>query len=255
MDAVDAMHALPHSHEAAKDRGAHALSVRGLHVHYGKVCALHDVSFETHCGRALALVGANGAGKSSLMKAIVRLTPSTSGAVWWRGRPIEASTHEIAYLPQREKIDWNFPLTVRGLVEMGRYAHVGILGRFGAADRAAVDRALSLMAIEDIAERQINALSGGQQQRAFIARALAQDAHVLLLDEPYAGLDQPSQDTLTALLKELAHNGSLIIAAHHDLRSVGAIFDEVLLLNGACVAYGAPQDVMTTANIQKAFGT
>ncbi|MCE9612686.1 MAG: metal ABC transporter ATP-binding protein [Lentisphaerae bacterium] len=242
-------------HEARHETGPHTLSVKGLHVHYGNVCALRDVTFETHCGQAVALVGANGAGKSSLMKAIVGLTPSTSGTLWWRGQPISTSTHEIAYLPQREKVDWTFPVTVRGLVEMGRYAQVGLWRPYRAADRAAVERALARMAITDIQDRQINALSGGQQQRAFIARALAQEAHVLLLDEPYAGLDQPSQDTLTALLQELARQGCLIMAAHHDLRSVGDIFDTVLVLNRALIACGPPREVMTPDNLRKAFGT
>lgn len=254
MDAVDPIHAMPHVHETGSDAGPHTLAVRGLHVHYGQVCALHNVSFQTCCGRTVALVGGNGGGKSSLMKAIVGLTPSTAGSVWWRGRPLEVRTHEIAYLPQRERIDWNFPITVRGLVEMGRYAHVGVWHKFAAVDRAAVERALSTMRMVEFANRQINALSGGQQQRAFIARALAQEAHVLLLDEPYAGLDQPSQEILTTLLKELAHNGSLIIAAHHDLRSIGGIFDEVLMLNRESVAFGAPRDVMTDANLNRAFG-
>ena len=224
MDRTQTVNASPAAHSGVTDNGPHTLAVRGLHVHYGRVCALHDVSFETHCGRVVAVVGANGAGKSSLMRAIVGLTPSTAGTVWWRGRPLDARTHELAYLPQRDKIDWHFPLTVRGLVEMGRYAHVGMWGRFGAADHAAVERALGLLAISDLADRQINALSGGQQQRAFIARELAQDAHVLLLDEPYAGLDQPSQTTLTVLLRELASRGSLIVAAHHDLRAVREAF-------------------------------
>lgn len=241
------------AHADAAETGPHQLAVRGLHVHYGAVCALRDVSFETCCGRALALVGANGAGKSSLMKAIVGLTPSTSGDVWWRGQPIRRSTHEIAYLPQREKIDWTFPVTVRGLVDMGRFPLLGAWRPFGRRDRDAVERAMATMRIGDLADRQINALSGGQQQRAFIARALAQEAHVLLLDEPYAGLDQPSQDILTTLLKELARSGSLIIAAHHDLRSVAEIFDDVLLLNHELVAYGPPAEVLTPENLRRAL--
>ena len=147
------------AHAAAQDAGPHVLSVRGLHVHYGRVCALRDVTFSAACGRSIALVGANGAGKSSLMKAIVGLTPSTSGEVHWRGRAVSHSTHEIAYLPQRERIDWGFPLTDRGLVEMGRYPLLPVWRRFANVDHEAVGRALTTMRLTDLADRQIGALS------------------------------------------------------------------------------------------------
>ena len=232
----------------------HILRLEKLHVHYGSVCALRDVTLQLTCGTAVALVGGNGAGKSTLMKGIVGLVPTSAGGVVWRGEPITASTHEIAYLSQRADIDWEFPLTVRGLVEMGRYPLLGPWRRYNGDDDAAVDRALETMRIGDLASRQVGALSGGQQQRALIARALAQESHVLLLDEPFAGLDQPAQDLLAKLLKELAASGSLIVASHHDLKTVGDIFGEVVLLNGRLIAVGASGDVMTEANLTRAFG-
>jgi ABC-type Mn2+/Zn2+ transport system ATPase subunit len=232
----------------------HVLQVQGLHVHYGSICALHDVTFSLTCGTAVALIGGNGAGKSTLMKRIVGLVPSTTGEVIWRGKPIARSTHEIAYLPQRSDIDWSFPMTVRGMVEMGRYPLVGAWQRFGDADAQAVQRALATMQIEDLAGRQIGALSGGQQQRAMIARALAQEAHVLLLDEPFAGLDQPAQELLAHLLRQLVGSGHLVVASHHDLKTVGDIFDEVLLINRSLIARGPSAEVMTPENLGRLFG-
>ena len=232
----------------------HVLRVEGLHVHYGPICALHDVSFELSCGTAAALIGGNGAGKSTLMKRIVGLIPPSTGEVIWRGEPIAKSTHEIAYLPQRTDITWTFPMTVRGLVEMGRYPLLGPWRTFGAADTKAVTRALGIMRIDDLAERQIGALSGGQQQRAMIARALAQEAHVLLLDEPFAGLDQPAQELLAQLPRDLVTSGHLVVASHHDLKTVSDIFDLAVLINGTLIAKGPSAEVMTAANLTRAFG-
>lgn len=232
----------------------HVLSVQNLHVHYGSICALHDVSFDLTCGTAAALIGGNGAGKSTLMKRIVGLVPSSVGDVVWRGAPVTRSTHEIAYLPQRADIDWGFPLTVRGLVEMGRYPLLGPWKRFGREDDAAVSQALATMRIDDLATRQVGALSGGQQQRALIARALAQNAHVLLLDEPLAGLDQPAQELLAQLLRDLAASGHLIVASHHDLKTVGDIFDRVVLLKGHLIATGSSEETMTADNLTRVFG-
>jgi ABC-type Mn2+/Zn2+ transport system ATPase subunit len=233
---------------------SHELSISGLSVRYGEVLALDGVSLTTHCGRCVALVGPNGAGKSTLMKAMAGLLKPVSGMIAWRGQPLAKSTSEIAYLAQRGEVDWQFPLTVRGLVEMGRFPHVGWWRRFGAADRGAVDAALETMRLTDLAGRQINALSGGQQQRAFVARALAQEAHVLLLDEPFAGLDRPSQELLTELLGSLAVGGRLVIAAHHDLDTVPEIFDEVLLINRRRIAHGPVDEVFTAENLERCFG-
>jgi ABC-type Mn2+/Zn2+ transport system ATPase subunit len=233
--------------------GQHVLTVRDLHVHYGKVCALHDVGFEVACGSALALIGANGSGKSTLLKCIVGLVPQSAGTVLWRGSPFRRRSHEIAYLPQREALDWEFPLTVRGLVEMGRYALLGPLRPFGTQDAAAVDRAMEAMRISELAKRHISALSGGQQQRAFVARALAQEAHVLLLDEPFTGLDRPARETLAELLRGLVKEGALVIASHHDLHTAGDIFDQALLLRRRPVAFGPVETTLTTSHLAETF--
>lgn len=234
--------------------GVHCLEVCDLHAHYGRVCALRGVSFSTRCGRALALVGGNGAGKTTLMKAIVGLHPGMKGEIRWQGRAVKHSIPEIAYLPQRQEIDWRFPITVRALVETGRYAQLGPLRRLRSADREAVESALETMQLSSLADRQIGALSGGQQQRAFIARALAQEAHVLLLDEPFAGLDHPSSETLAELLRVLTQRGRLVIASHHDLSSVERLFDEVLLLNRRVIAFGSPTEVLRADRLKEAFG-
>ncbi len=235
--------------------GKHVLSLEALHVHYGPICALHDVTFELTCGTTVALLGGNGAGKSTLMKGIVGLIPISEGQVLWQGKPIPQNTHEVVYLPQRADVNWDFPLTVRGLVEMGRYPLLGPWRRYSNLDAEAVDRAMDTMRIRELSRRQVGALSGGQQQRALIARALAQESHVLLLDEPFAGLDRPAQDSLAQLLRELASSGRLVVASHHDLKTVGSIFDEVVLLNHTLIARGISVEAMTEANLARAFGS
>jgi ABC-type Mn2+/Zn2+ transport system ATPase subunit len=235
------------------DHPHHQLRVHGLNVSYGAVRALEDVSFASECGRCLALVGPNGAGKSTLLKSLAGILPIDEGRILWRGAPLTAAHRELAYLPQRGDIDWSFPITVRGLVDMGRYPNVSWWRPFNRHDRAIVERALEVMQLTSLAGRQINALSGGQQQRTFIARALAQEAHVLLLDEPFAGLDQPAEETLRRLLRDLAAEGRLIIASHHDLDSVNAIFDEVLMLRRAAIAFGPVTAVFTPDTIARTY--
>lgn len=234
---------------------SHALRVDELHVHYGEICALRNVEFEIHCGHALALIGRNGAGKSTLLKAIAGLPMQTRGSIYWREAPIAKASHEIAYLPQREEVDWRFPMTIRGMVETGRYPQLGLWRRFGPRDAEVVDFAIEAMDLADLQHRQLRQLSGGQQQRAFIARALAQEAHVLLLDEPYAGLDRPATEKLTELCHQLVREGRLLIASHHDLKTVATSFDTVLLLNGGQVAFGAVEDTFNDEAIRRTFAS
>ncbi|MDD2598265.1 MAG: metal ABC transporter ATP-binding protein [Kiritimatiellae bacterium] len=231
----------------------HKLTVKNVHVHYGAVCALRDISFEISCGSALALIGANGSGKSTLLKTIIGLVTAQQGEVLWCGNRVTRHRYEIAYLPQKEDIDWNFPLSVRALVEMGRYSRLGSFKPFAAHDHAIVDQALEEMQVTQLGKRQINSLSGGQQQRVFIARALAQEPHVLLLDEPLNGLDRPSRETLAGLMRNLVSKGKLIIAAHHDIAETAGIFDSVLLLKRHVVAYGAVAEVLTPENLTRVF--
>jgi len=231
----------------------HQLEVRDLTVSYREVRALENVGFATSCGRCVALIGPNGAGKSTLLKALAGILSPESGTILWRGMPLTSANRELAYLPQRGEVDWSFPITVRGLVEMGRYPNLGWWRPFRRHDSEIVDRALAAMNLQDLEKRQISALSGGQQQRAFLARALAQEAHVLLLDEPFTGLDQTSEETLRRLLRELAAEGRLIIASHHDLETVTAIFDDVLLLRGRTMAFGPLAESFTTENLQATY--
>jgi ABC-type Mn2+/Zn2+ transport system ATPase subunit len=232
----------------------HRLEITSLSASYREVKALQDISFATECGRSLALIGPNGAGKSTLLKCLAGLIRPDAGRIIWRGRTLTSSSREIAYLPQRGDIDWNFPITVRGLVEMGRYPSTGWWRRFARHDAEMVERALAAMQLLNLQNRQISALSGGQQQRAFIARALAQEAHVLLLDEPFTGLDKPAQDTLSALFRDLAREGRLLVASHHDLQTVADIFDDVLLLKqGRQLAFGPVKQAFTPENLTRAY--
>ncbi len=233
----------------------HRLEVRGLTVSYREVKALEDVGMVTECGRCVALVGPNGAGKSTLLKTLAGILSPDAGTILWRGAALTSAHRELAYLPQRGEVDWQFPITVRGLVEMGRYPNLGWWRPFQRHDRDIVDRALAAMRLEDLAARQISALSGGQQQRTFLARALAQEAHVLLLDEPFNGLDETASDALRGLLRDLAAEGRLIIASHHDLESVPRIFDDVLLLRRRAIAFGPVADVFTRGALAETYGS
>jgi ABC-type Mn2+/Zn2+ transport system ATPase subunit len=233
----------------------HQLVVRNLTVSYHRIPALHHIAFEVACGQSVALLGPNGAGKSTLLKSLAALLPRETGTISFHGREVAGASQDFAYLPQRENIDWDFPTTVRGLVEMGRYLRLGWWRRFREEDRVAVDEAIASMHLQALEHRQISALSGGQQQRAFLARALAQQAHVFLLDEPFTGLDKPSQDSLKETLKTLRDQGKLIIASHHDLPSVPQLFDRVILLNGELIAEGPVAEVFTEENIYKTYHT
>jgi ABC-type Mn2+/Zn2+ transport system ATPase subunit len=233
----------------------HKLEIQSLCARYRDIVALDQINFTTECGRSVGLLGPNGAGKSTLLKAIAGLVKPESGKVIWRGKTLHGGNREIAYLPQRGEVDWNFPITVRGLVEMGRYPMLGWWRKFGKHDDAIVERAIETMDLVPLKDRHIQELSGGQQQRVFLARALAQEAHVLLLDEPFTGLDETSRVLLQSLVKSLAKEGRLIIASHHDLDSVPEIFDEVLLVNRQQTAYGPVDKVFLPEMIKKAYAS
>ncbi len=231
----------------------HELVIENLTVHYRNLLALENISLATSCGNRVALIGPNGAGKSTLLKAIAGLVPRSRGQIRWRGTAVKKWSREFAYLPQREEVDWSFPITVRGLVEMGRYPQTGWWRKFSPADIAAVDLALDSLALTPLQDRQIRELSGGQQQRAFLARALAQDAHVLLLDEPFTGLDRNASLLLGALLAKLAREGRLIIASHHDLNTVPDLFDEALVIATRELAFGPVEKILTPELISRTF--
>ena len=231
----------------------HILEVRGLHVHYGDICALKDVNFRIGCGHCMGLLGPNGAGKSTLIKTLAGLQKRIEGEATWRGQPIGQTLSEIAYLPQVDELDRTFPLTVQGLVELGRYPHLGPLRSWTSHDSDVVAEALHTLSLEDLAHRRLYQLSGGQLQRAQIARALAQEAHVFLLDEPFSGLDEPAQNMMGELMQDLARNGRLLLVCHHDLKLVPNLFDTVLMLNRHQVAFGPTEEVFTEEILGKVF--
>ena len=233
----------------------HRLEIKDLTVAYNRVPAVHHVNLSIECGSCVALLGPNGAGKTTLLKALAGLLPRETGTVRFHGHKMDGAGCEIAYLPQRENVDWDFPVTVQGLVEMGCYKRLGCWRKFGPQEQKDVDASLAAMELLDLAGRQISALSGGQQQRAFLARSLAQQAHVFLLDEPFAGLDRPSQKMLAGKLRELAAGGNLIIASHHDLKNTADFFDKVILLNGELVAFGDTASVFNDENVRRTFET
>src|SRR5437899_25281 len=234
---------------------AHQLEVSDLTVSYQRIPALHHISLQVTCGNCVALLGPNGAGKTTLLKALAGLLPVETGSIRFHGRDVRETATEFAYLPQRESIDWDFPITVRGVVEMGRYLRVGWHRRFSKQDADVAQTALESMHLDAFADRQISALSGGQQQRVFLARSLAQEAHVLLLDEPFTGLDKPTQENLGRIIRRLADEGRLIVASHHDIKSVPDLFDHAIFLNGELIANGPTADIFTPENIARTFST
>jgi manganese/zinc/iron transport system ATP- binding protein len=231
-----------------------ALAVRRMTVSYGSRPALWDVDVTFPEGALSAIVGPNGAGKSTLLKAVVGLAPSDAGQALIEGHPARAALDQVAYVPQRDAIDWDFPIGVREVVEMGRYRAAGWLRRIPRADRAIVAEALDRVGMTPFAERQIGALSGGQRQRVFIARALAQRAPLMLLDEPFAGVDARTEASLLGLLRELSREGASIVVVHHDIGKVRAHFDWALLLNVRTIACGPVAESLSPAQLSRAYG-
>ncbi len=231
-----------------------ALEVRRLTVSYGSRPVLWDVDATFPAGAMSAIVGPNGAGKSTLLKAALGLIPSDAGHALVEGRPVRAARDRVAYVPQREAVDWDFPITVHEVVEMGRYARTGWVRRVRRSDRAVVEESLDRVGMSDYASRQIGQLSGGQRQRVFIARALAQQAPVMVMDEPFAGVDARTEAAILELLRELRGEGHSVIVVHHDLNTVRAAFDWALLLNVRAVATGPVAEVITPETLRRAYG-
>ncbi len=232
----------------------HRLEVTDLCVTYGSVTALCDVNFKTTCGHRLALLGPNGAGKSSLIRTLAGLLKAERGSILWREQDLRGTTREIAYLPQLDRHREGFPVSVREVVAMGRLPHVGFWKKLRSIDEEKVDEAIVAMRLQDLAHRQIDALSGGQRQRAFLARALAQEAHIVMLDEPFTGLDVESGAELSETLQELGKQGHLVIASHHNLATVEAIFDQALVLQKHQLAFGEVSEVMAQEKVRKTLG-
>ena len=230
------------------------LELEEVTVAYNGRVAVCNITLRVPHGAQVAVVGPNGAGKSTLFKALVGLLPLRSGRVLIHGRPLGAHQDCVAYVPQREEIDWHFPVTVADVVLMGRYGRIGWLKRPGREDRAAVAQALHLLGLEDVADRPIDELSGGQQQRVFLARALAQEPHVLLMDEPFTGVDIVTQEIVLGLLGRLKEEGVTVMVSTHDLNLAASRFEHVLLLNRRMIGYGRPAQVFTPQAIREAFG-
>jgi manganese/zinc/iron transport system ATP- binding protein len=230
------------------------LVLRDVSAGYGAGLVLEHVDLAIAPGSLVGVIGPNGSGKSTLLKAILGLAPQSSGTVLLDGRPVAEQRERLAYVPQREAVDWSFPVSAEQVVMMGRYPQVGWLRIPGAGDRAAVRRALERVALADLGSSQIGALSGGQQQRVFLARALVQEASVLLLDEPMTGVDQTTEQLIISLLGELRDSGTTILHATHDLESASEISDQLCFVNRRVVAYGPPAETFTPAILHATFG-
>jgi manganese/zinc/iron transport system ATP- binding protein len=231
-----------------------AIDVHDLTVAYHRKPVLWDVDVQVPTGRLVAIVGPNGAGKSTLLKAILGLVPLASGRVDIFGRTMREARSLVGYVPQRESVDWDFPIDAAGVVTMGTYARLGWFRRAGAAQRERAMHALAQVDMSEFAQRQIGQLSGGQQQRVFLARALAQDAALYLMDEPFAGVDAATERAIFDVLQGMRNAGKTVVAVHHDLQTVPRYFDHVIMLNMRLVAAGAMSDVFTQENLQKTYG-
>lgn len=218
--------------------------------------ALHDASFEIPRGTITALVGVNGAGKSTLFKAIMGFVPAARGEIKLLGMSVKAAlaANLVAYVPQSEEVDWAFPVLVEDVVMMGRYGHMGFLRIAGRKDHAAVDEALGRVGMRDFRKRQIGELSGGQRKRVFLARSLAQDGQVILLDEPFTGVDVKTEEQIVALLRELRDEGRVMLVSTHNLGSVPEFCDRTVLVKGTVLAYGPTETAFTHDNLEIAFG-
>ena len=233
---------------------ANAITVNELTVAYDGVTAIKDVDFAVRAEKLTAIVGPNGAGKSTLIKALLGLIPTRTGSISCFGTLPKQYRKNISYVPQRAQIDWEFPANVFDVVAMGLYGELGLLRRFSSAHKDRVHSALTDVDMADFAARQISQLSGGQQQRVFLARSIIQDAELILLDEPFGGIDAKSEAVIVDILRSQKQNGKSIVAVHHDLSTVKDYFDDIILLNKTVTAFGPVNDVFTKSNIEKTYG-
>jgi manganese/iron transport system ATP-binding protein len=218
--------------------------------------ALTDASFSVPKGTITGLVGVNGAGKSTLFKAIMGFVPIARGRIRLLGLPVKEALRQnlVAYVPQAEEVDWSFPVLVEDVVMMGRYGRMGLLRRPGAMDRAKVDEALDRVGLSDLRHRQIGELSGGQKKRVFLARALAQEGRIILLDEPFTGVDVKTEEQIVTLLRALRTEGHVMLVSTHNLGSVPEFCDRTVLVKGTVLAYGPTETIFTRDNLERAFG-
>jgi manganese/zinc/iron transport system ATP- binding protein len=230
------------------------IDIHDVTVAYHRKPVLWDIDLAITKPSLVAVLGPNGAGKSTLVKAVLGLVPLVSGEVKVLGERISRERKLIGYVPQRESVDWDFPVTVLDVVLMGTYGRLGWFRRPGKTERQSAMECLERVGLAPLAHQQIGQLSGGQQQRAFLARALAQDAVLYFMDEPMAGVDAATERVIFGLLRELHSLGKTVVVVHHDLRTVPTYFDDVILLNRRLVAYGPVETTFTTENLRKTYG-
>jgi len=231
------------------------IKIEDLTVSYDSKPALWDVDLEIPKGVLAAIIGPNGAGKSTLIKAILNLIKPITGRIYFEGKTYKEVRKKIAYVPQKNSVDWNFPTTVFDVILMGRYGHVGWFKKIGKKDKKIAEESMEKLGISHLRNRQISELSGGQQQRVFLARALCQEAEIYLMDEPFQGVDVKTEKAIVLLLKELQKNGKTVIVVHHDLESVPNYFDYVVMLNLRIIESGLVKNVWNNENIKKTYST
>ena len=230
------------------------LDVHDVNVAYHRKPVLWDIDLTLHEPSLVGIIGPNGAGKSTLIKTILGLVPPASGTIRILGQPVAKQRQKIGYVPQRESVDWDFPVNVLDVVLMGTYGKLGWFRRPGKAQRELARECLAKVGLQGLENRQIGQLSGGQQQRTFLARALAQQAEIYFMDEPLAGVDAATEQAIFALLKELRETGKTVFVVHHDLRTVPMYFDHVIMLNVRLIACGPTTETFTEENLRKTYG-
>jgi manganese/zinc/iron transport system ATP- binding protein len=230
------------------------LEAHNLTVSYDKQPVLWDIDFEVPEGKLVGIIGPNGSGKTTFLKAAMGILPADSGYVRTFGKPVEEVRERVSYVPQRQSVDWDFPATVMDICEMGRYKQGRLFGRLSKLDREIAADALERVGMTAYKNRQIGELSGGQQQRVFIARSLAQQAELYLMDEPFVGIDAASEETIIALLEDMRSEGKTVVLVHHDLHTAIEFFDWIILLNTRLVASGPKAEVLTEENLRTAYG-
>ena len=236
------------------NRDEYTIQIHDMTIAYQKKPVLWDVELDVPEGKLVGIIGPNGAGKSTMIKAIMELVPKASGWVKIYGKPYGDMRKMIGYVPQRESVDWDFPISALDVVLMGRYGQVGWVRRPGKEDRRLSMEALDKVGMSEFAGRQISQLSGGQQQRVFLARALVQDARIYMMDEPFAGVDASTERAIIEILVALREEGKTILVVHHDLQTVTEYFDWVIMLNMRVVASGPTSEVFTEEKLQKTYG-
>jgi manganese/zinc/iron transport system ATP- binding protein len=230
------------------------LDVYQLNVNYDKTPVLLDITLQIGSGKIVGIIGPNGAGKSTFLKAVLGIIKPLTGKVEFFGLPLKKVRSRVAYIPQRESVDWDFPITARDLVLMGRYGKLGLFRKPRQADRAAAEHHLDIVGMLPYADRQISQLSGGQQQRVFLARALLQDADVYFMDEPFSGIDMATETVIMNMLRKLKDEGKTVFVVHHDLNTVESYFNWLIMLNMRLIACGPVSQVFNADTLNTTYG-